>query len=44
MGNRERLNELGYELIKIKWDVVGIAEARRKGEECLTGRGPPTIF
>lgn len=42
MGNEERLTELHYELIK--WDILGIVEVRRRGEECLNLKSGHTIL
>lgn len=35
LQSEDRLEELMYELNKITWDVVGLSEVRRAGEECL---------
>lgn len=34
--SEERLSELEYELKDVKWDVVGLAEVRRRGEQLTT--------
>lgn len=34
--SEERLTELEYELENIKWDIVGLSEVRRRGEQLVT--------
>lgn len=35
MAKDEKLFELEEELTKIKWDIVGLSEIKRRGEQCL---------
>jgi hypothetical protein len=36
LGSQVRLVGLEKETEKFKWDVIGLCEVNRKGEECLT--------
>lgn len=40
----DRMEELLYELDKINWDVVGLSEVRRPGEECLKLSNGHTMY
>src|ERR1700744_6821783 len=35
LSSREKMLEMEMALEKIKWDVVGVSEVRKPGEECL---------
>lgn len=42
--SKERLLEMEAALEKIRWDVVGVSEVRRRGEECLRLRSGHTLY
>ncbi|XP_056641545.1 craniofacial development protein 2-like [Diorhabda sublineata] len=44
IGNEERLTELQYELDRINWDILGISETRRRGEESIRLRSGHILF
>lgn len=44
MSSREKMLEMESELEKIKWDVVGVSEVRKPGEECLKLQSGYTFF
>ena len=44
LSSNGKMLEMEMELEKIKWDVVGVSEVRKPGEECLKLRSGHTFF
>ena len=44
LSSDDRLYELETELNKIKWDIVGLCEVRRPGEELMTLQSGNTLY
>lgn len=44
LSSRQKMQEMEEELEKIKWDVVGVSEVRKPGEECLKLQSGHTFF
>ena len=44
MSSREKMLEMEVALEKIKWDVVGVSEVRKPGEECLKLQSGHTLY
>jgi endonuclease/exonuclease/phosphatase family metal-dependent hydrolase len=44
LSSREKMLEMEMELEKIKWDVVGVSEVRKLGEECLKLQSGHTFY
>jgi hypothetical protein len=44
LSSREKMLEMEMELEKIKWDVVGVSEVRKPGEECVKLQSGHTFF
>ena len=44
LSSRQKMLEMEMELEKIKWDVVGVSEVRKPGEECVKLQSGHTFF
>jgi endonuclease/exonuclease/phosphatase family metal-dependent hydrolase len=44
LSSNEKLIEIEIELEKIKWDILGLSEVRKPGEECLKLKSGHTLF
>jgi len=44
LSSNEKLLELELALEKIKWDIIGLSEVRRSGEECLRLKSGNTLY